>query len=193
MAIGGHHVFVLNWYHFCCFSPPPYFFVALLRRSQCNNFLSVLLKELDFFPNDILFFRRKTRGLSMQTKKYVFNLRTFPGANGIAFSWDNLASRTPKFSGENLLLRISVPLEFCDFERIGSHFRNWTMLDFFGNFSGKFPFHLLPFRIFRNLCWREFVLSSGNTRKVVFHSPLEIKNETGVFRRMDSAKEKLIC
>lgn len=119
-------------------------------------------------------------GLSMQTKKYVFNLRTFPGANGIAFSWDNLASRTPKFSGENLLLRISVPLEFCDFERSGSHFRNWTMLDFFGNFSGKFPFHLLPFRIFRNLCW------SGNChawvcslfrkyRRVVFHSPLEIK------------------
>jgi len=50
---------------------------------------------------------------------------------------------------EHILLEISVPFDFLNFQLNGSLFGNSTISGFSGAFPWKFPYHLSPFRKFR--------------------------------------------
>lgn len=155
MAIGGHHVFVLNWYHFLLVLPP---IVAVLRHFQGNHFLFCWKSWMSFLIMILLFFKRRTRGaFPCKQKKSGLNFRHFQLRMEQHFPETPRKPYTQIFVNI-LFFRISVPWEFCDFERIGLHFGNWTMLGFFRKLFRKIS---VPFAIISNFpeFWLEWELS----------------------------------
>ena len=98
-------------------------------------------------------------GAFHSSKTSALNVRQLPVANGTAFS--KISKQEVNFARYSQIFEkffsgsfLSIPLNSWNFENFrlnSSHFGNSTVPGIYGNFSGKFLYHLPLFPIFRKL------------------------------------------